>query len=99
MRNFKRNDRRGGGRRFSGHNRGPVTMYPAVCSNCGQDCEVPFKPTGSKPIFCSNCFKGKAGDRGGRSDTRRFAPRGSDNQRQLEEINAKLDKILKALQA
>jgi CxxC-x17-CxxC domain-containing protein len=36
--------------------RGPREMFPAVCSNCGQDTEVPFRPTSGKPVYCSTCF-------------------------------------------
>ncbi len=39
-----------------GEDRGPVTMHSATCSKCGNHCEVPFKPNGKKPIFCTNCF-------------------------------------------
>ena len=47
-------------------------MHKATCDDCGKQCEVPFKPTGSKPIFCSDCFqnKGGGGRSGGRSDRR-----------------------------
>ena len=45
----------GGKPRFS--DRGPVEMHQAVCDNCGKNCEVPFRPTQGKPIFCSNCFE------------------------------------------
>jgi CxxC-x17-CxxC domain-containing protein len=31
-------------------------MYPAVCDDCGRDTQVPFQPTGNKPIYCSDCF-------------------------------------------
>lgn len=47
---------RGGGgfrRRF---NDGPREMHPAKCSECGKDCEVPFKPTEGKPVYCKECF-------------------------------------------
>lgn len=37
--------------------RGPVEMHQAICDNCGKECEVPFRPTQGKPIFCSNCFR------------------------------------------
>lgn len=64
MRNF---DRDRGPRRssFGDRDRDRVrVMYKAVCSNCGKDCEVPFKPTGSKPVLCSECFsKENGGDR------------------------------------
>ena len=28
-----------------------------ICDKCGKECEVPFKPTSSKPVYCSDCFK------------------------------------------
>jgi CxxC-x17-CxxC domain-containing protein len=31
-------------------------MYPATCSSCGREAKVPFQPTGSKPVYCSDCF-------------------------------------------
>lgn len=65
----------GGGKRFGGgRDRGGdrPTMHQAVCDECGNDCEVPFRPTGDKPIYCSNCFKDKGGSRdsGNRRDSR-----------------------------
>jgi len=54
---------RGGG--FGGdRGRGRSEMHRAVCSECGNECEVPFRPTGDKPVYCNECFGG--GDRGGR---------------------------------
>lgn len=39
-------------------------MFEAVCDECGKECQVPFKPTGNKPIFCNDCFrKQEGGDR------------------------------------
>ena len=29
--------------------------HQATCDNCGKRCEVPFKPTGIKPVYCSEC--------------------------------------------
>ena len=40
-----------------GKDSGRPTMHHATCNNCGKDCEVPFKPTGGKPIYCSSCFE------------------------------------------
>jgi DNA-directed RNA polymerase len=70
MRNFGDNrggrDNRGGNRSggfggnrggFGGGNRPPREMHKAVCTECGQECEVPFKPTEGKPVRCSECFK------------------------------------------
>lgn len=33
-----------------------VKMYPAVCTRCGKDTEVPFPPSPDKPVYCSECF-------------------------------------------
>jgi CxxC-x17-CxxC domain-containing protein len=35
-----------------------TTMHKAVCSDCSKDCEVPFRPTGEKPVLCKDCFGG-----------------------------------------
>jgi CxxC-x17-CxxC domain-containing protein len=40
-----------------GYDRGPRQMYPATCSKCGQETEVPFQPTNGKPVYCSDCFR------------------------------------------
>lgn len=40
-----------------GSDRGPVTMHDAVCDECGKECQVPFRPSGEKPIYCSSCFE------------------------------------------
>jgi CxxC-x17-CxxC domain-containing protein len=31
--------------------------FKAVCSKCGQDCEVPFEPKEGRPVKCSDCFR------------------------------------------
>lgn len=43
-------------KRRDGGSRERPRMYEAVCSDCGKRCEVPFRPTGDKPIYCSQCF-------------------------------------------
>ncbi len=62
MRDFRGGGSRdGGGFRGGGFRRdfGPREMHKAVCSECGKDCEVPFKPTEGKPVFCKDCFMKK----------------------------------------
>jgi len=47
-------------RRFN--NRGPRDdfrqreMHKAKCSECGKNCEVPFRPTEGKPVYCKECY-------------------------------------------
>jgi len=40
----------------SGGNRANRQMHPAVCAECGKDCEVPFEPRQGRPIYCSECY-------------------------------------------
>ena len=82
---------------FGGRDRGPRQMFQVVCSNCGKDCEVPFQPTNSKPVYCDDCFaqfgrrdRPQRDDRGSRNN----APVNGD---QLRELNSKLDRILELL--
>lgn len=35
------------------------TMYKAVCADCRKECEVPFKPSGERPVYCRECFARK----------------------------------------
>jgi DNA-directed RNA polymerase len=44
---------------FRGNDRGPVTMHKVICDECKKPCEVPFKPTAGKPVYCNACFGGK----------------------------------------
>lgn len=58
------NDRRSGGFRGNSgprrdgfrRNDGPREMHKATCSKCGNECQVPFKPTQGKPVYCNDCF-------------------------------------------
>ena len=38
---------------------GPREMHKAVCSECKKECEVPFKPTEGKPVYCRECYMKK----------------------------------------
>ncbi len=66
----------GGGERREfggGFQKREVTMHAAVCGECGNSCEVPFKPSNDKPVFCNDCFMSKRNDRdaGHRGDNNR----------------------------
>ena len=112
---------RGGFNRGGGGDR---EMFTAVCDECGRECQLPFKPSSNKPVYCSRCFEkydpkktGFGGDRGGdredrgsrdfggdRPDNREFATKRIDsnsNEKLIEllsSINAKLDRVIVALQ-
>jgi len=64
----------GGGKSFGGNRGGDREMFQATCSECNKRCDVPFRPTGEKPVYCNDCFGGKRDgsfDKGGR-DSRDF---------------------------
>jgi CxxC-x17-CxxC domain-containing protein len=44
-----------GGRDFGG----PKEMHKATCAECGNECEVPFKPAEGRPVYCRECYKNK----------------------------------------
>lgn len=46
-----------GGDRGGYRDGGRMQMHKAVCDECGRPCEVPFKPSGERPVYCNNCFK------------------------------------------
>ncbi len=61
-------------------------MTKVICSLCGKECEVPFKPTSTKPVYCDECFA--------------KINKGNSNKisnKDFDIINEKLDKIVKAL--
>jgi CxxC-x17-CxxC domain-containing protein len=39
--------------------KGAREMFDAVCVECGKECQVPFKPTEGKAVYCSECFAAK----------------------------------------
>ena len=31
-------------------------MYKAVCADCHKECEVPFRPSQDRPVYCKECY-------------------------------------------
>ncbi len=110
--------KRGGGKHFGGggfrgrdrgRSHGPVSMHHAVCDQCGKDCEVPFRPSGDKPVFCDDCFASKksgGGNRGGdRFAQKNFSAKpassgGSNDEvkKQLVMLNEKMERLIKVIE-
>jgi len=87
--------KRSGGRDNRRRDYQEVRMHTATCDECGNECEVPFKPTSGKPVFCNDCFKGT-----GRSSKGRGGDRDDKGlQKQIDVINSKLDRIIQALES
>jgi CxxC-x17-CxxC domain-containing protein len=68
-------------KRFESNDRGPrrddrggerkIELFTTACTTCGKSCEVPFKPDGTKPVLCRDCFAAKnAGGDNARSGNR-----------------------------
>jgi CxxC-x17-CxxC domain-containing protein len=38
-------------------------MHKAVCAECGKECEVPFKPDQSRPVYCRECYSKRRNQR------------------------------------
>jgi len=79
----RRDDRRPS--RFDGRRDDRPERTQVTCDSCKKKCEVPFKPTSNKPVYCDDCFKKTPGSKS------------SNYSKDFEEINQKLDKIMKAL--
>ena len=44
--------------RENNRNRGPPReMHSVTCADCGKETEVPFKPDGTRPVYCRDCYQ------------------------------------------
>ena len=32
-------------------------MHKVNCAECGKETEVPFKPDGTRPVYCKECYQ------------------------------------------
>ncbi len=55
----------GGNSSGGGYARREREMFPAVCAQCGKNTQVPFQPTGDRPVYCSDCFSAQRSSSGG----------------------------------
>lgn len=105
--------RRGGRPSFGGGDRGPVTMHKVICDTCKKPCEVPFRPTAGKPVYCNACFGGKKdfnnNDRNNFRSDYKTPPRtdfgadvkkvsGEEIKEQIEVLNVKIDGLVKLIE-
>lgn len=49
-------------------------MFPAICASCGKETQVPFRPRSDRPVYCSDCFRGRQGS----DEAPRSSPRHAD---------------------
>lgn len=50
----------GGNSRSGFRSQQPREMHAATCATCGKSTQVPFKPSGDRPIYCSDCYTRKS---------------------------------------
>ena len=41
-------------------------MYEAICADCSKVCEVPFKPSEERKVYCKTCWAARKGGRNSR---------------------------------
>lgn len=94
---FKKKSWDKGGNDFGGDRQ----MHDAICSGCGKSCQVPFRPSHGKEVFCNDCFGKVKGDESFvRNDSRSEFPRATGGQnidavvRQLQVVASKLDQLI-----
>ena len=93
---------------------GQKELFDAVCATCGKACQVPFKPSGDRPVYCRDCFGGKKD--APRDGARNFEVRGAapmrlpntpksqgdvrfeEFKRQIDAVHNKLDVIVKMIE-
>jgi len=68
MKNSNQSSKSNRGRDFGGGSQ----MFDAICAECGQTCQVPFQPTGDKPVYCTVCFAKRQGGQPRRPEGRDF---------------------------
>lgn len=65
-------------------------LYDAVCSKCGNRCQIPFQPRPGRQVLCSHCFEQK--ERGENTQQEKLHTKDD-----FIALHAKLDKILELL--
>jgi len=35
------------------------TYTRVICADCSKECEIPFKPSGDRPVYCKECFSNR----------------------------------------
>jgi CxxC-x17-CxxC domain-containing protein len=56
-------------------------LHKTVCAECKKECEVPFRPTGERPVYCRECFS-KRKVSSSFSESTDSRPRGGDRNRE-----------------
>lgn len=71
------------GERRQDNNYRERVLHKAICADCNKECEVPFRPSQDRPVYCKDCFSKRKGggsfkeraDNGPREDKPFYASR------------------------
>jgi CxxC-x17-CxxC domain-containing protein len=91
-----------------------LELFKATCSVCGKACEVPFRPSPGKPVYCKECFgstEGRYGDREAKQSfaAKRQVPESTHTSSmsvggvdalttELKAVNQKLERLIRAVE-
>jgi len=65
------------------------TYTKVICADCNKECEIPFKPSGDRPVYCRECFpKHKKGNSFNTNRNTRFEERGFSRERRFDKRHA-----------
>ena len=87
-RRFDHSNRHDRGRQ--GHGPRERTYTRVICADCSKECEVPFKPSADRPVYCKECFSKRKGgnqfnaNRDNRSEKRDFSRERRPDKTRLE---------------
>ncbi len=92
-----------GGSRPGGPRERTFQKFDAICSKCGKPCQVPFRPNGTRPVYCADCFGGPHPISRDRNRPFEQRPSGgtkslADLERQIGAMNTKIDTMLRILE-
>src|SRR3989338_538426 len=79
----------------------PANLHQATCAECSRMCEVPFRPTGERPVYCKECFENRGGNTGGESGGNKFPKKdffARDSARPSLEKSGSSDVVVKQLE-
>jgi CxxC-x17-CxxC domain-containing protein len=76
-----------------------MQKFDTVCSKCGKACQVPFRPSNTRPVYCKDCF---GAPQSAKEKATRFPIQEgksvADLTRQIAAMNTKIDTMLRILQ-
>jgi CxxC-x17-CxxC domain-containing protein len=44
---------------------GERALFSATCAGCGKEAQMPFQPSGARPVYCSDCYHDHRGSPSG----------------------------------